>query len=289
MRGLDHGGPGPVLLSQASMARQPGERPPRPTAQCDLLENPIRRRLLRMVCQKPGASRSELTAMLGVARGTVDHHLAILRRAGLVQEHRRGKIPVYTFSPRGEPGHPRGTARPMSDAIDWVLLRHPIRRGLVLVLRDIGPASATTIRTHWARLVDGQAPRPAKVSLHAGLLKEVGILSREARGREVLWHLRTDPHELARRGIEEALNARQAHAVLRRVRDASGMSAEDLVASLGPGWTKDRTLQELRWLYAAGLLDFDGKRFVVPGSARTGRAAPASAQKYPAHVGPPCP
>lgn len=57
----------------------------------DLLEDekhPLRRRLLKLVRERPGSRLSELWQTLRANRGTAQYHLLMLERAGLVVAHR---------------------------------------------------------------------------------------------------------------------------------------------------------------------------------------------------------
>ena len=47
-------------------------------------------------------STTELARAMGVSAGTVSQHLSRLRRAGLVEPHRRGRSVYYRLSPGGE-------------------------------------------------------------------------------------------------------------------------------------------------------------------------------------------
>ncbi len=157
------------------------------------LENPVRLEILRAVCQIPGITCSQIMAAVGATRGTVNHHLKILRPIGYIEEHRVRKISSYAVIGTGE--------RLPVQAL--TLLRHPVRRGLMAVLRKLGPSTASAIQQNWAALVGGVAcPRSAKISLHAGLLLRNGLLSRHACGRSVRWGITLDVEKLARQRIE---------------------------------------------------------------------------------------
>jgi DNA-binding transcriptional ArsR family regulator len=51
---------------------------------CDVLDNPVRARVLDAVAQEPGLSLSEVTQRAGIAWGTAVHHLRLLERHRLV-------------------------------------------------------------------------------------------------------------------------------------------------------------------------------------------------------------
>ena len=57
----------------------------------ELLDHPKRRRIVRIVREKPGITASEAQARLGIPLGTFYHHLNLLRKNGLVQAHFVGR------------------------------------------------------------------------------------------------------------------------------------------------------------------------------------------------------
>lgn len=52
--------------------------------------NPVRLRILRLLCREP-LHGCEIAAALELAPSTVSEHLAALRRAGLIEESRHGR------------------------------------------------------------------------------------------------------------------------------------------------------------------------------------------------------
>ncbi|GEM_PF-458373 len=56
----------------------------------DALRNPVRRRIIRYLLEKPGASIRQLSRDLGISLGSISGHIVILERVGLVREERTG-------------------------------------------------------------------------------------------------------------------------------------------------------------------------------------------------------
>jgi DNA-binding transcriptional ArsR family regulator len=141
-------------------------------------ENTNRARLLQAVRDQPGITRRQLSRTLGLAPGTVLHHLDVLRRAGRIVEHRTTKIPCYATA-----SHVAAAT-----AVPWDALRHPVGRALLMVLRARGPGSSQEIREAWTRLVPTMAPpRPDQVSRQCGRLQAAGLLARQRTGHRVVW------------------------------------------------------------------------------------------------------
>lgn len=61
------------------------------------LADETRQEIMRICCCK-WLSVSEIVAELSVSQPTVSHHLAILRRTGLVEQRREGKQVFYTLN-----------------------------------------------------------------------------------------------------------------------------------------------------------------------------------------------
>ncbi len=62
----------------------------------DALRNPVRRRIVSYLLEKPGASIRELSRELGVSLGSVSGHIVILERVGLIREVRKGnRLALY--------------------------------------------------------------------------------------------------------------------------------------------------------------------------------------------------
>ena len=59
------------------------------------------RQKIMAICCCNELSVNEIVEMLNVTQPTVSHHLAILRRAGLVRTERRGKHVLYTLNQEG--------------------------------------------------------------------------------------------------------------------------------------------------------------------------------------------
>ena len=69
-------------------------------AALDALGNPMRRRIVRLLAEKPRAV-GELAAKLPVTRPAVSKHLAILRKADLVVRDKRGNRNVFRLHAAG--------------------------------------------------------------------------------------------------------------------------------------------------------------------------------------------
>jgi len=56
----------------------------------DALNNPLRRRILLLLTERPGMSLRQLARELEVGTGNLAGHLLILERVGLIKEEREG-------------------------------------------------------------------------------------------------------------------------------------------------------------------------------------------------------
>ena len=61
------------------------------------LADDTRQRIMELCCCNP-MTVNELVAAMGIAQPTVSHHLAVLRKAGLVHTERRGKHIHYQIN-----------------------------------------------------------------------------------------------------------------------------------------------------------------------------------------------
>ncbi len=73
------------------------------------LADPTRRHLVAALAAGGGATATGLAADLPISRQAVAKHLATLGRAGLVQQHRRGRESLFELDPR-----------PLADAAGWL-------------------------------------------------------------------------------------------------------------------------------------------------------------------------
>jgi DNA-binding transcriptional ArsR family regulator len=69
--------------------------------------DPTRRRVLDMLCRGDLAA-SAIASPFRISRPAVSRHLTVLRKAGLVSVHRRGREQIY-----------RLRARPLREVFDW--------------------------------------------------------------------------------------------------------------------------------------------------------------------------
>ncbi|MEK6974871.1 MAG: hypothetical protein AABY18_00850 [Candidatus Thermoplasmatota archaeon] len=67
----------------------------------NVLSGPATRRVLTIICQRPGINTPGLTAAAGIARGTLLHHLARLAEAGLVTSVANGRSLAYLPTAQG--------------------------------------------------------------------------------------------------------------------------------------------------------------------------------------------
>jgi DNA-binding transcriptional ArsR family regulator len=77
------------------------------------LANPVRRRLLELLVDGPRTA-GQLAAEFELSRPAVSEHLAVLRRASLVQEQPRGRERYYRLH-----------AEPLAEVEQWL---HPFER-----------------------------------------------------------------------------------------------------------------------------------------------------------------
>ena len=62
------------------------------------LANPVRRRILELLRERPRAA-GEIAAAFELNRPAVSEHLQVLRNAGLVTEEARGRLRIYHLAP----------------------------------------------------------------------------------------------------------------------------------------------------------------------------------------------
>jgi DNA-binding transcriptional ArsR family regulator len=73
------------------------------------LADPTRRHLVEALAANGGATATGLAAELPISRQAVAKHLAMLGRAGLVSQSRRGRESLFELDPR-----------PLADAATWL-------------------------------------------------------------------------------------------------------------------------------------------------------------------------
>lgn len=128
--------------------------------------NPVRQAILEHVTIHPGTSRPMVQEALGLSRGSVTHHLAILEAAELVRSVSIGRR--LHFFAAGEP----------AQTGQHVALRHERRRAIAeFVLHNPGCTQRD--------LALALALPPSRVHGHVGHLADVGLLTKHGSGRLV--------------------------------------------------------------------------------------------------------
>lgn len=61
------------------------------------LGDPTRRHILGMLAEKGALSAGEIAGAFEISKPSVSHHLAALKRAGLVQDRRQGQQIIYSL------------------------------------------------------------------------------------------------------------------------------------------------------------------------------------------------
>ncbi len=74
------------------------------------LADPTRRRLVRLMVERPTVTASALADVLPMTRQAIAKHLAGLAEAGLVSSRRDGRETLYALTPE-----------PLSDAMAWMV------------------------------------------------------------------------------------------------------------------------------------------------------------------------
>lgn len=98
----------------------------------DAVADPTRRRLLRLLADAGDRPLHELTGFFQMGRTAVSKHLAILKSAGLVTEHKVGRETRYRLN-----------AAPLQEIQDWVSFYGKFWEGRMLLLQHLlqgGPA-----------------------------------------------------------------------------------------------------------------------------------------------------
>jgi predicted transcriptional regulator len=140
--------------------------------------------ILATVAENPGIDQSELTAQSRLARGTVRHHLKILRRADLITERRFGSRLTYTLN-SGSYDFQAIPNRELTAGEGLAILRHPQRRQLFEALQQVGEADFEILRGRLAS--QGTELKRYAASYHFGLLMNAGIVGRRREGRRIIW------------------------------------------------------------------------------------------------------
>lgn len=137
----------------------------------DLLKHPVRASVVEVVRASPGIHYQGLVRQLGVSRGVLEHHLAILQKASLVKEHRwQGTIGYFPVP-----------APPAAQCRSLMLARTPLAR----TMRELIEARpGITV----AELATTLGVNYAAASYHVRRFQEAGLLtSHEVGGRSMLY------------------------------------------------------------------------------------------------------
>ncbi|MER7766742.1 winged helix-turn-helix domain-containing protein [Kitasatospora sp. NPDC096140] len=124
------------------------------------LAHPLRQRLLFALSGQP-STISKLAAQLGVNKGSVSHHLKVLREAGLVQEAGTRQVRGGTEQYYRRTAERLNVAEPQAEGIAALLGavaqevdRSPVEHTLSLRHIRLSPAKAARLAEALARLVD---------------------------------------------------------------------------------------------------------------------------------------
>src|ERR1044072_5322363 len=92
-------------LEKAEALRSSRLSPPRAEgagARAKARADPTRLTIAHALAQRDGACVCDLAWVMERADNLVSHHLRVLRQAGLVESHRRGKMVLYALTDRGQ-------------------------------------------------------------------------------------------------------------------------------------------------------------------------------------------
>lgn len=84
------------------------------------LGDPVRQRLLLLLCKGERLSVNELTAGSNLSRPTISHHLKVLKNAQLIVEHKVGREVYY----HPQPGEYYASVKELMDMIDDTIKRN---------------------------------------------------------------------------------------------------------------------------------------------------------------------
>lgn len=149
------------------------------------LESNSRLRLLRFLAEHPAATPMEVARGTGFHRSTVNFHLAVLRRAGMIDVERQGRFDhILLKEARTE------TAAADSGPLGVVVhaaLRHPIRGRILQTLSQASaPQSYNDLAAAWG--ADGRVLAGRTLfQHHASKLERSGLLRRQRIGRRTAW------------------------------------------------------------------------------------------------------
>lgn len=90
------------------------------------IADPTRRKLLRLLADAEELPLHELTAQFQMGRTAVSKHLAILKEAGLVADHKVGRETRYRLN-----------ASPLQEIKDWVSFYEKFWKEKVVLLKNL--------------------------------------------------------------------------------------------------------------------------------------------------------
>jgi DNA-binding transcriptional ArsR family regulator len=146
----------------------------------EVLGHEVRRRLFELVQREPGLSLSDLSGRSGLSWGNTVHHLAVLKRSGLVVSMRHGRYRRWFVA-----GGTEQERRPQVAALRNVVTARIAR----LVLDRPGLSQK--------QLADALGMTPQATHWHLARLAQAGLVERVRDGREVRHFVRAAPPPLA--------------------------------------------------------------------------------------------
>lgn len=186
-----------------------------------LLAVPNRRRVYEAICHRPGTHLRRIAKDLGLAIGSVEHHLRQLERHGLVRSHHEGRRRTYradgVFAPEDAPLlHALGKP-------NWARILH--------LLAQTGGADA-------AAVADGLGMAQDNASYHLRRLRDRGLVEHLRVGRISLYAARSPERILVLdrmlRPVEP--DGRLADATFVHLIARAATSREDTPGTLAGAW-----------------------------------------------------
>jgi ArsR family transcriptional regulator len=105
------------------------------------LGDPARARILSLLHKAGELCVCDIESVMGFTQTKVSRHLAYLRRAGLVNDRRKGYWMLYSLATPGDPG----TRRMLHLSLDLMSSTAESVRDLNRLLRDVGNGCCSTI------------------------------------------------------------------------------------------------------------------------------------------------
>ncbi len=163
-------------------------------ARAPALSSRARQLIVDELDRRGGASIGDLATRLCVHKTSIEHHIEVLARSGVVTRYPVANRFHYVTMQQWRD-------KPESGVVHAALAEHPVRRAILdaLATHDELPATALKRRVYEAT---GEANK-SKFHYHAQLLRAQGLVASRARGPNQIWQLAKNRANLSQRSSEK--------------------------------------------------------------------------------------